>query len=294
MKVLEASTSISFKNILFLTDFKDTSRAAFTYATAFARQFNAHIFPAHAVVPYLPTELEVPTMPDILNQIEAQAREQLAKMVKDTSLEYTALVTQEAPEDAVPHWSREHGIDLIVTGTHGRKGFERLLLGSTAETIFRQATCPVLTVGPAVPPQPGKELSIRNILFATDLSRPTESAISYAVSLALERHARLTLLHVLPEGTREYGDRARLIQFVMDELRRLVPDSADFVTAPEFMIKEGDPAGQIIEYARKNSHDLIVLGLPKNKQFNTHFRTGVTYKVISTAPAAVLTVRDLS
>lgn len=294
MKVLEASTSISFKNILFLTDFKDTSRAAFTYATAFARQFNARIYPAHAVVPYLPTELEVPTMPDILKQIEVQAGEQLARMVKDTGLEYTPLVTQETPEDAVPRWSREHGFDLIVTGTHGRKGFERLLLGSTAETIFRQANCPVLTVGPAVPPQPGKELSIRNILFATDLSRPTESAISYAVSLALELHARLTLLHVLPEGTREYGDRARLIQFVMDELRRLVPENAGFVTTPEFMIKEGDPADQIINYARNNSNDLIVLGLPKNKQFNTHFRTGVTYKVISTAPAAVLTVRDLS
>src|SRR5947209_1155886 len=100
MKVLETSTSISFKNILFLTDFKETTRTAFRYALGFARHFNAHIFPAHAVIPYLPTELEVPTMPDILKQIEAQAGEQLVRMVKDTGLEYTALVTQEAPEDA--------------------------------------------------------------------------------------------------------------------------------------------------------------------------------------------------
>src|SRR5438270_12862536 len=190
MNILEASTSISFKNILFLTDFKETTQAAFSYALAFERQFNAHIYPAHAVIPYLPTELEVPTMPDILKQIEVQSGEQLAKMVKDSGLDYTALVTQESPEDAVPRWTREHGIDLIVAGTHGRKGFERLLLGSTAETIFRLAACPMLTVGPAVPPQPKKELSISNILFATDLSRPTEAAISYAVSLALERHAR--------------------------------------------------------------------------------------------------------
>ena len=84
------------------------------------------------------------------------------------------------------------------------------------------------------------------------------------------------------------------IQFVMDELRRLVPENAGFVSTPEFMIKEGDPAEQIIDYARQNGADLIVLGLPNNKQFNTHFRTGVTYKVVSTAPAAVLTVRDLS
>jgi len=98
MKVLEASTSISFKNILFLTDFKETSRAAFTYAMAFARQFNAHIYPAHAVVPYLPTELEVPTMPDILKQIEVQAGEQLARMVKDSGPEYTALKSLVARE----------------------------------------------------------------------------------------------------------------------------------------------------------------------------------------------------
>ena len=137
MKTLERTTAISFKNILFLTDFTPASDVAFTYAVALARHFVARLYPAHAVIPYVPTELEAPVMPDILNQIESDKRAQLLELVKRTGVSNSVLVTRQDIEVAVPHWINEHGIDLIVMGTHGRKGVERLFLGSTAEAIVR-------------------------------------------------------------------------------------------------------------------------------------------------------------
>ena len=161
MKTLECSTAISFKNILFLTDFTPASDAAFTYAVEVARYFAARLYAAHAVTPYVPTKLEAPVMSDVLNQIESDKRAQLIELVKKTGVSNTVLVTQRAVEDAVPRWINEHGIDLIVMGTHGRKGVDRLFLGSTAEAVVRAATCPVLTVGPGVIPQPHGELEIK-------------------------------------------------------------------------------------------------------------------------------------
>ena len=294
MKALESSTSISFKNILFLTDLTEASRAAFSYALAFARHYQARLYLAHAVTPYLPTELEAPVMPDILVQIAETKRQELLSLMKDTRINFVPLVTQEPVESAVPRWINEHGIDLIIMGTHGRVGVQRLFLGSTAEMIIRTATCPVLTVGPNVSVPKTEELAIEKVLFATDLSRPSESAAVYALSFARDRQGKVTLLHILPETPRRHSDIARLRAFALDELGKMVPRDSSRLQEPTLAVKSGSPADTIIEYARQNRPDLLVLGLPRDKKFSTHFRAGVTYKVISSAPVAVLTIRDLA
>lgn len=144
MKTLECLTAISFKNILFLTDFTPASETAFSCALAFARHFDARLYPAHAVTAFVPTELDVPVMPDILQKMEEDTRAKLTALVKNQGVSSTILVTQQDIEAAAPQWINEHGIDLIVMGTHGRKGVARIFLGSTAESIVRTATCPVL------------------------------------------------------------------------------------------------------------------------------------------------------
>src|SRR5262249_39123350 len=166
MKTLERATAISFKNILFLTDFTPASEAAFTYALALARQFEARLYPAHAVTPYMPTELEAPVAQDVVEMLEAEKRAQLVEMIEKKGVANSVLVTREPIEAAVPRWINQHGIDLIVMGTHGRKGVDRFFLGSTAEAIVRTATCPVLTVGPGVNPQLAGALDIKKVLFA--------------------------------------------------------------------------------------------------------------------------------
>lgn len=293
MNVLESTTAISFKNILFLTDFSRETQGALSFALGLTRHYGAKIYPAHAVSPFLPTELEAPIAPEIIRQVEGAKKRALIDLVKDTGLQFEALTTTASIEAAVPKWIDEHGIDLIVMGTHGRRGIQRLLLGSTAEAIFRTATCPVLTVGPTLRPQPEMGFNIRRILFATDLSRPTEYAASYALSFAQEYRARTTFLNVLPESGRSHAQLASEGAIARNRLRELAPPEITDKLNIEFLVAEGDPAARILGLAEEKSIDLIVLGLPPDKRFSTHFRSGVTYDVVSSATAAVLTVRSL-
>ena len=195
-------------------------------------------------------------------------------------------------ENAIQEWTAVHGIDLIVIGTHGWRGIQRLLLGSTAELILRGATCPVLTVGPHVPKVECDPEYIDRILFATDLTQAIEYAVSYALSFAHERCAHLTLLHVLARDSHARDDN-RVKACCEHEHRRLVPSDAVAWCAPQFVITQGDPAQEILNYVETDNSDPIVLGLPRDKVFSSHFRTGVTYSVASGAPCPVLTIRDV-
>lgn len=291
MNVLECTTAISFKNILFLTDLTPASEAAFSYAVALARHFDARLYPAHVVFPFIPSEIEAPEVPNLLEIKETETRQQLVEKARNTGVAYTALVSQEAIEDIVPRWVNEHGIDLIVIGTHGRKGVERFLLGSTAEEIFRTATCPVLTLGPNVKLHPRGELEIKKVLAAVSLTKESEPAVTYAISFAQERKAEITLLHVLPNDIESDPEPTAVAGFAREKLKKLVPPEAALVTKPEFVVVDGDPAKKILEQAQTDDPELIVLGLSKQQKLATHFRRGIAYKVVSGAPCAVLTVR---
>lgn len=291
MKVLESRTAISFKNILFLTDFTAASETAFSYALAFARHFDARLYPAHVVSPFLTTELETPVAADVLTKVEDERRTALAELVKNKNVASTVLVAQQSIEEAVPLWIKEHGIDLIVIGTHGRKGLNRFFLGSTAEEIVRTATCPVLTVGPGVTPQTAGPLDIKQILFAASLNKESEPAVSYALSFARERDADVAVLHVLPAPAGTLEDWKKLADIAQDEMKQLVPADETWPQKTNFFVEAGNTATWILEYARKLPVGLIVLGLSEKIKPSTHFRRGVAYRVISSAPCAVLTVR---
>jgi nucleotide-binding universal stress UspA family protein len=291
MKVLESSTKIGFKNILFLTDFSEASQTAMEYAAMLAKHHGATFYAGHVQTPTPPTYMEGMALERYFDEIRAEKREQLTKLVEPLGLTANVLVNEGMIEYAIQRWTVLHGIDLIVIGTHGWRGLQRLLLGSTAELILRSAICPVLTVGPHVSKLERDPDYIDRILFATDLTQQTEFAISYALSFAHERCAHLTFLHALGKDS-HIPDRDRLTEYCERELRRLVPSDAGLWCDPQFVIVEGDAAEEIVNFAERDNSDLIVLGLPKDKVFSTHFRSGVTYSVVSGAPCPVLTVRD--
>jgi nucleotide-binding universal stress UspA family protein len=291
MKTLESTTAISFKNILFLNDFTEASEAACAYAMAFGYKHGARVYPAHVVEPVLAGEMEAPLTPEIMKNIENQKRRDLACPFIDSGLNYETLVAEGSVENILPQWTAQHGIDLIVIGTHGRKGVDRFLLGSTAEIIFRMASCPVLTVGPNVEPWPGSEFEIKKILFATSLTKEAEPALTYALSFAHDTGTVLTVLHVVPGRIARDPDPRVAVESARGKLTDLVPLGADLAHRPEFLISQGDPSKQILEYATRERVDLIVLGLSKETKTSTHFQRGIAYKIISSAPCAVLTVR---
>jgi nucleotide-binding universal stress UspA family protein len=281
---------ISFKNILCFTDFTETSEAAMAYAVGLARHFNAQLYPAYACDQVMMTES---AGPDILQEIEDTNRERLTALAKNIDVPCTPLFILGSVEMAAPGWIAQNGIDLIVMGTHGRKGLKHFLMGSVAEAIYRHTTCPVLTVGPHVTTRPSQDFKLKSILFPTDLKEHAKFAAQYALSVAQESDAPLTFMHVvLPDGALHH-DQASLTEKAYQKLGELVPEEIKDTCKFAFLVKVGDPVKELLGYAETEHPDLIVLGLPPGKKFNDHFRTGVAYNIVAASPCPVLTVRHV-
>ena len=110
-------------------------------------------------------------------------------MVQGLKLDFTAKVgpAGETVLDAID----EKQADLLVLGTHGRSGLRKMVLGSVAETAFREAPCPVLTVGPKAERSTSSGTEARHFLAPTDLSGASKNALQYGVSLAKATGRRL-------------------------------------------------------------------------------------------------------
>ena len=182
-----------------------------------------------------------------------------------------------------------------MLGTRGRSGVAKFFLGSVAEEIFRQAPCPVLTVGPFTPGGPAWGGAITEIVYATDFSPESVAAAAHAISLAQEFQARLTLMHVIAnEAPGDLLLPGELVKATEQHLRNLVPPEAELWCEPRFVVEQGSPAEKILEVAKHHSADLIVLGMHKPSGFpgaDTHLPIAIAHKVISRAPCPVLTVR---
>jgi nucleotide-binding universal stress UspA family protein len=143
---------IVLKNVLVATDFGESAAVALAYGRDLARTFNAKLHVVHMVedvmMRYSP---EVGfAVPDLQKDFEKAARKDLDALITDddrNTLRVEAIVqTCVNVPDAIVDYARQEAIDLIITGTHGRRAVKRLLLGSVAERVVRTAPCPVLTV----------------------------------------------------------------------------------------------------------------------------------------------------
>src|SRR5215831_3837295 len=242
MQALQTTTDITFKNILCLTDFSEASEAALAYALGFAKHFKAQLYPAHACNPEIVAET---TTADVFERILENSRQRLEKLAHDNKITGPILFSHGPVENAFPNWIEQHGIDLVVVGTHGRRGLQRLLLGSTAEFIFRNATCPVLTVGPHVAVRPYNGFIAENILFPTDLGPHADFAATYALSFARENHARVTFMHIVPLNEVFQRDRTEVVNAAKVKLANLIPADAKQWCNPEMIVEAGDPALEV-------------------------------------------------
>ena len=225
-------------------------------------------------------------------QAEMQrADAQLAGLVHETMVE-NDLGVWPAVERAVS----QLGIDMIVVGTHGRSGVERLLLGSVAEEIFRRSSVPVLTIGPWAAHAVHNAAKFRRILFATDFTKESLAAAPYAISMAQENQARLILLHVIRAGHNK-GDEKHAEQSIADAMYRLleiVPADAELWCRPEASVQYGTPGDMILDLANERGADLIVMGVRDAKGHlgaATHAQRATAHQVVSHAHCPVLTVR---
>jgi len=293
-------------SILFPTDFSDVAEGAFAHAAHLALQYEATIHVFNVVSPedgtgsnpmaFLPVEPADGTETDetALQHVEVQTatREQGTVPVLYTQTD------SDSPSEAIINYAREQNVDLVVMGTHGRKGMDRLLSGSVSEEVVRGAPCPVFTVlgtntADHVP-------TVSRVLAPVDLSDQSKLVLDHAGALADSYAAPLDLLHVVEEAAypSAYGldpltpdlpnvqDRAR-------EALETLASELDLRTDPvNIHVLAGNAARDIVEFADEHEADLIVMA--------THGRTGlerfligsVAEKVVRRAPCPVFTLKS--
>ena len=201
MKAPCANTRISLSNILVTTDFSQVSKTGLPYASALARQYEAKIIVAHALSPEPLLSVPLGPLPFEADPAWLEAEGKLAEFALGNSLGVRPaqmLLERGDVWSVISDIIQKNRIDLVVTGTHGRQGLKKLVLGSEAEKIYRRATCPVLTIGPQVPPPSGTNWNLKTILFPTDGSEASLKALPYALSLAEENEAYLIFLRLMP------------------------------------------------------------------------------------------------
>ena len=193
-------------------------------------------------------------------------------------------------------------VDVVVLGTRGRSGLERLLLGSVAERVLRKAPCPVVVVPPAAhPPQETVGMG-RRILCGIDFSDASLAALEHATSLAQESDATLTLIHVIeipPEltgGARSETEiaqaRAEAHAEALRRLRAMVPASVSEACTVQVEVAEGRAAGELVRAAREGHDDLLVMGVRGRNAVDLAVFGSNTNQVVRAAPCPVLVVHS--
>ena len=294
---------LTIKRILFPTDFSTCAESAFAQAAFLAERYGAELHvlhvevePQHHPAAELLDELLIdeqsapaPTQPLLAQRYARSAT--AAPFLVHAHLEALSAA------DAILDYATEHDVDLIVMGTHGRRGMRRFWLGSVAEEVVRRSTCPVFTVRPPMLDKGAAPLE--RILVPVDFSDYTRLAITYARHLAEAYGASLDLLHVVEEAVlpHVYGIEpvAVSVADIQDRTREALKNlvsGLDLGLPAEAHVLIGHPALSIVQYAERTQPDLIVVATHGRTGFRRFLMGSVAEKVVRMAPAPVFTVKS--
>ena len=191
--------------------------------------------------------------------------------------------------------------DLLILGTHGRSGFERLFLGSVTEKVLRSTRVPVMTIPPPVR-EPGSPL-YKTILCPLDFSPASIRALEYALSLAQRADARLILMHAIEDVLSDAASQAmalanlsvseyyqHLEKDAATRLKGVVPDDARVWSRSEERVVKGRAYDEILKVVADEGVDLVVMGVQGKGVVNRFMFGSTTHRVIREAGCPVLTL----
>lgn len=289
---------LRLKRILFATNFTGTSGMALPYAAAWARRFNAEIVATHVI----PEDAYAHLVPE-KREAECNAMKQAARVrieglltaSRFRDISFRVLVDHGDVIRVLASQVRAEQIDLIVAGSEGRHGLQKLWSPPVEEEIAVAADCPVLLVGPEVGIDPEEEVQVERILHPTELKAQSRRALEYAYALAETYGARLCLMHVAedvwkePLSTRMTAEAFCRMRLLESEL----PKPADG-SGPEFLVEFGSPERLILEAAQRQATQLIVIGVPQaaHPVIQSRLPGPLAYDVATHALCPVLAVRD--
>ena len=260
IKTQEEKNRLALDNILFATDFSPASAVGFKYALAMARHYHSKV----SIVPAVAMDSVQAIANDVregaLQKSRAGAAGWIAELRSSGQLDG---VRHDMPigEAGMKDWAesfQNQDFDLAINGIGCREG-QTLLLDLVAEEVIRKSQCPLLTIG--AQSRYAADSELKSIVYATDFSPESLEASRYALSLAQEFQARITLLHVV-EGLEPtlLDERASTAKPYKLWLAKLIPDEVRLWCELEVAVEFGRPAERILQTAWENHADLVVVG----------------------------------
>jgi nucleotide-binding universal stress UspA family protein len=261
--------------ILFATDFSTRSEKALEQCCRLALDCNA-----------LLNILYVKDPREIVKPFHRQVdpRKEFARFIpEDLAVRYNHSVLQGSPAPKILEFASELQATLIVLGTHGRTGFDRVFSGSVAEEVLRNAECPVMTIRETV--ETSSHRKLKRILVPVDFSVYGYSALEFASRLAIENKARVTVCHVDETNRSVSGSQSNHSEKASENQQALWKSlqkytSSSSKTIVDYKMFYGQPGEKICDYANSQRYDYIILG--------THGRTGLSRAIVGSVAEYVV------
>jgi len=259
------------KKILVAYDLTDASRMAWRHASALASTCGASLEAVYVEPWRMGSDLMSP--PDLTAARVAALRGEIRAV---TGAGPKVTILQGDPALLIVNFARQHRLDLIVVGTHGRTGLRRALLGSVAEAVIRSSPIPVLAAR-------GRPREIFSILAPVNFTPYSDAGFAYAAAAASALSARLTALHVLDDPIWNGNPRFRMSNLAS----RLPPDVARRVRLTMESVL-GDAVKEILKARR--GHEWIVLVAHEKSLLEDAFFGTTLERVLRRSKIPVLSV----
>lgn len=302
-----AHAVVEFRHILCPVDLSEFSARSLAHAAALSRWYDAQLTVLHVVPTFDPVEvrgdLGVPV--HIVNPVPRERVLEEMRRVVDLAAgsTRTSLVAESGDARAViVDQALTTKTDLIVMGTHGHRGFQRLLLGSVTESVLRAAPCPVLTVPPNERAA-ASQVTFKRIICPVDFSPSALQAVGFAVDLARQADGRVTLMSALewlaeeePRSLAHFNVpefRGLMARNTEDQLRALVTSESQTRSAIDTLVVFGRAHRQILRVAEEQAADLIVMGAQGRGGLSLALFGSTTQQVVRSATCPVLIVRGV-
>jgi nucleotide-binding universal stress UspA family protein len=294
---------LQIKKILFPTDFSSCAESAFSHAAYLAARYEAELHILHVLV-WAYTDGDSP-MDYIERGISQEAKLELAQLMGKSyklpkQAEFQMIHTQVpggSAHSAILEYVAHNDIDLIVMGTHGRTGLDRLMMGSVSERVVQMSTCPVLTVHEA---EAEAHMAVERMLVPIDFSEYTKPALMYAKSLAETYDAGIELMHVVQEAVLPvvygietfYPNMPHILDRSQELIEALIKEVGLDRERVTIKVELGHAVDRIVAHAQESDTDLIVMA--------THGLTGIRHllmgsvaeKVVRMAPCPVFSIKS--
>ena len=263
---------MKINQILVPTDFSENAQHAVSYATELAKQCSAKLHLLHTpVIPtYLLMDLSYSPGPEAVTRILNDSQDALDKQAKGLAaagVEYFTVIREGTVHEVIRDYAKEHDVDLVVVGTHGRTGVSKLMYGSVTERVIKTVHTPIIII----PPEGGKMPS--SIVMAYDFSAPAKRAAQVAKAIHDVFAGPLHMVHSYLDVWGEYTDRGAVVgeaaekrrealhlgleEMLETESKELFSTDAEDV---ETHLVTGDPAEGLLRVAQDVDATLICAG----------------------------------